>query len=323
MDQLKGSKVEFDFVGKIPFFGTISAVLFVAMSLYLIFKGLPYGIDFVGGTELQIQFSKDVPIGDLRVALGTLGAVKPSVQEYGDAKNYLIRFQLPISDQMTPSEINKLQNETVDKIKNLVTSGSFQENAGEVVRVDSVGPQVGQELKRSGVLAVFYSLLLILIYIAMRFDYKFSPGAVLCLIHDVVITLGVYALSGREINVPVIAAVLTLIGYSLNDTIVVFDRIRETEQGNPKLPFKAVINRALNEMWQRTVVTSGTTLVVGVALLFVTQGAISDIALILTVGIVVGTYSSIYIASPLTLWLDQWLGRHQFDIFPKPKFSDS
>lgn len=310
-----------DFIGKAGLFGSISALVFILSLAYLLVKGLPYGIDFLGGSEIQIQFSEPVGIDQVRAATGNLQVSNLSVQEFGSDKDFLVRFQLP--EAATASESNQAQNLAVETLKNTLMS---QELAGlnpEILRVDSVGPQVGAELKKSGFLSVFYSLLIVLIYIGMRFDYKFSPGAVLCLFHDAVITLALYSLTGREMNVPVIAAILTLIGFSLNDTIVVFDRIRETDQSYSKANFAQVINKSINDMWQRTLVTSGTTLSVSLALFFLTTGTISDIAFIMSVGIVIGTYSSIYVAAPFTLWFDKLMGDKPLNIIPQPKFSDS
>jgi len=309
-----------DFVGKIGIFGGISAVLTVLSLIYLLVRGLPYGIDFLGGTEIQVKFSSPASAADVRAATQNLKVSNLSVQEFGGPSEYLIRFQLPTG--VSAKEANVAQNQAVESIKTALVSGSLSALNPEIVRVDSVGPQVGAELKKSGFLSVFYSLLIILIYIAMRFDYKFAPGAVICLIHDVAIALALYAALGKEVNVPVIAAVLTLIGFSLNDTIVVFDRIRETSAAYAKASFSQVINKSINEMWQRTIVTSGTTLSVSLALFVFTNGTISDIALIMSIGIIVGTYSSVYVAAPLTLWVEKLLGDKPLNIIPKPKFSD-
>ncbi|PIS11203.1 MAG: protein translocase subunit SecF, partial [Bdellovibrio sp. CG10_big_fil_rev_8_21_14_0_10_47_8] len=176
----------------------------------------------------------------------------------------------------------------------------------DIRRVDSVGPQVGAELKRNGFLAVFYCLLVILIYVGLRFDYKYAPGAVVCLAHDVIITLAIFNLTGREINVPILAALLTLIGYSLNDTIVVFDRMRETEGPYRERGTAFVINKAINDMFERTVITSGTTFVSALALFIFAGGTVSDIAFAMCIGILFGTYSSIYVAAPLILLVEKF-----------------
>lgn len=310
-----------DFVGKIGLFGGISGLLVIFSLAFLYVKGLPYGIDFLGGTEIQIQFSAEAKAADVRAATEGLKVSNLSVQEFGSPRDYLIRFQLPTN--VSAEQANEDQNQAVQIMKSALETGNLASLSPQILRVDSVGPQVGAELKKSGFLSVFYSLLLILIYIAMRFDYKFSPGAVLCLIHDVAITLAIYTLLGKEVNVPVIAAILTLIGFSLNDTIVVFDRIRETAGDFAKATFSQVINKSINDMWQRTIVTSGTTLSVSTALFIFTTGTISDIALVMSVGIIIGTYSSIYVAAPLTLWIDTLLGDKPLNIIPKPKFSQN
>ena len=172
-------------------------------------------------------------------------------------------------------------------------------------RVDSVGPQIGSELKRNGVLAAFYCLLMILIYVGLRFDYKYAPGAVFCLFHDAIITLGIFSLFGREVNVQTLAAILTIIGYSLNDTIVNFDRVRENVTVYRDHNFYTVMNRSLNDVLSRTLLTSVTTLLAVAAMYFLAGGVIRDFAFTLGIGIIVGTYSSIYVASPITLVMDR------------------
>jgi preprotein translocase subunit SecF len=182
---------------------------------------------------------------------------------------------------------------------------SFSDKGLEVRRVDSVGPAIGAELKRNGILAALYSFLVILIYVAVRFDYKYAPGAVLCLVHDSLFTLGIFSLIGKEVNTQIMAAVLTLIGYSLNDTIVTFDRIRETAPKNRDKSLKYIINRAINDMLGRTILTAGTTLLACTALYIAAGGVIEDIAFTLIIGILIGTYSSIYVAAPLILVMDK------------------
>jgi preprotein translocase subunit SecF len=313
----------FSFLKYAPIFSGISAVLVFVFLIYLSLRSLPYGIDFLGGTEIQVHFQKEVALESFRSAVQKSFAGEVSLQQFGSAQDYLLRFQESSSRDNQDVKAQAASSAVVERVKKLLQEDpSLAQAGGEIVRMDSVGPQVGSELKRAGALSVFYSLLIILIYIAMRFDYKYAPGAVICLVHDVVITLGLFVLMGKTIQLPVIAAFLTLIGYSLNDTIVVFDRIREMVEKNTKLSFKQAVDVALNQMWQRTVVTSGTTLAVALALALLTHGDISDIAWIMTIGIVVGTYSSIYIASPLTAWLDQYLAGKDIRILPKPKFSE-
>ena len=175
----------------------------------------------------------------------------------------------------------------------------------EIRKMQVVGPQIGSDLRRKGALAVFYSLLVILIYIAMRFDYKYAPGAVLCLFHDVVITLSLLLILGKEMNLPILAAILMLIGYSLNDTIVMYDRIRENSRSIQRKDFPYIINKSINDMLPRTIITSLTTLLSVLALCLLARGVIFDIALCLGIGVFVGTYSSICVAAPVLLWMDK------------------
>ena len=287
------------FLEKSPFFGVVS-VLLVVVSLFVIFtKGLNYGIDFAGGTEMQVQFSQAISTEEVRTALSELGLGSLQVQSFGEEQEYLIRFE---TTGDSDEEINTLITERTQKVGELL-SQKFADSSPNVRRTDSVGPQVGNQLKRDGILAVFYSLLLILIYVGLRFDYSFAPGAVACLFHDSLITLGVFSLLGKEINLQILAAILTIIGYSLNDTIVVFDRIRENWQAYPRNPLKWIIDRSLNDTLSRTILTSVTTLMAVLALYSFAGGVIVDFAFALAIGVVIGTYSSLYVAAPLVIQL--------------------
>jgi len=293
---------KFDFVGKSVFFGGVSGILVIVSLIYLAVHGISWGIDFLGGTEMQVRFESPVKIDELRTLVDKQGLVNPGLQGFGDDKEYIIRFQLP--SKGTEKEINQISRANIERLKSAL-SQQFASQKPEFRRVDSVGPQVGAELKKNGFLSVFYCLLIILIYIGLRFDYKYSPGAVVCLFHDAVITLAIFVLVGKEVNIPVLAAILTLIGYSLNDTIVVFDRIRETEGHFADRGIRFIINKAINEMLQRTIITSGTTLTSALALWLLTDGVVADIAFALVIGIVFGTYSSIYVAAPFVMLLDK------------------
>lgn len=297
------SSGRFDFVGKLGFFTSLSLILTVAALVYLGFKGLNYGIDFKGGTEFQIKFDKGVTIDQIRGTVEDLKLGEVGVQAFGeDTGEFIIRFQG--REGKTDKETNEILNDDIAKIKTEI-EGKYATFNPEIRRVDTVGPQVGSELKRNGLLAVFYSLLIILIYIALRFDYKYAPGAVFCLAHDAVLTMAIYTLLDKEVNVAVVAAVLTLIAYSLNDTIVVFDRIRETEAHYRDRGYKFIINKAINDTLKRTFITSLTTIVSALCLFLFAGGVVADIALIVFIGVVYGTYSSIYIAAPMVLWLDR------------------
>lgn len=295
---------KFDFVGKAGFFGALSVLFVVISGIYLMIHGVTYGIDFAGGTEIQVKFNKPVEIAQLRALAEKQNLLNVALQGLGEENNeYIIRFQTP--EGKSEKETNDLQNEKVTGLRNSITT-DLASSEPEIRRVDSVGPQVGAELKRNGVLAVFYCLLVILIYVALRFDYNYAPGAVLCLFHDVVITLAIFEFTGREMNVSILAALLTLIGYSLNDTIVVFDRIRETDHEQHTRGISFVINKAINDMFWRTLITSGTTFTSALMLFLFAGGTVSDIAFAMCVGIVFGTYSSVYVAAPFMLVMEKF-----------------
>lgn len=289
-----------DFIGKSKMFVGLSAAL-VIVSLGLLFtKGLNYGIDFAGGTEVQVLFTDTVEAGSIRSSMETAGLKKMQIQGFDEGNEYVVR--LPIAEGKNEKEVNKANNALIQKATDAL-KGAFA--GASIRRVDSVGPQIGNELKRNGLLAVFYALLLILIYVGLRFDYEFAPGAVVCLFHDAIITMGIYALLWREVNVQTLAAVLTIIGYSLNDTIVNYDRIRENMAVSKGKRLADIINKSINETLSRTIWTSFTTLLAVVALLFWGSGVIRDFAFTLGIGVLVGTYSSIYVASPLVLALSK------------------
>lgn len=292
----------FDFVGKVGLFGAISIILVIVSMGYLMVRGLNYGIDFRGGTEMQVKFSGDVTIDSVRASIAKLNLGDIGVQGFGDESEFLIRFQG--KGGATDKETNEILNASIEKIKDALMT-EFAASQPDIRRVDTVGPQVGAELKRNGFLAVFYSLLAILIYVALRFDYKYSPGAVVCLFHDVVITLAIFEAVGKEINIPILAALMTLIGLSLNDTIVVFDRIRETEGGAKDKGWAFIINKAINDMLGRTLITSGTTFVSSLCLWWLADGVVADIAFALTIGTLFGTYSSVYVAAPFILLMEK------------------
>ena len=298
----------FDFVKAAPLMGSISLILTLVALVLIFTKGLNYGIDFAGGTEIQVRFDQAVGQGDITAALKSVGVNDPSVQSYGSDREYLIRLESPHG--ATEKETNDLINANVANVRGALKDKFALKDEG-LLRVDTVGPQVGSELKRNGFLAAFYCFLVILIYVGIRFDYQYAPGAVLCLVHDSIVTVGVYSLLWREFNVQIMAAVLTLIGYSLNDTIVTFDRIRETAPLNRDRSMSFIINKSINDMFNRTLLTSGATMTAVVALYFFGGGVISEIAFTLIIGILIGTYSSIYVAAPLILVVQKLQGKKQ------------
>ena len=299
----EGDFGRFDFVRWSPIMGGISLLLTIIALVSIFTKGMNYGIDFAGGTEIELKLDQPMEIDKIRSTIEKTGAPIEGVQSFGSNKEYLIRLNLP---QAANTEAqNKISLENVRKVREaLKTDLNVQDK--EVVGVSTVGPQIGSELKRNGYLAAFYSFLVILIYVGIRFDYNYAPGAVLCLVHDSIVTIGVFSVLGREFNTQIMAAVLTLIGYSLNDTIITFDRIRETAPLNRDKSSAFIINKSINDMFVRTLLTSSATMIAVLALYFFGGGVISEIAFTLVIGILIGTYSSIYVASPLVLVMERF-----------------
>ncbi len=298
-----GEKMEgIDFIRLAKPMGGLSLLLVVISLVLIMTKGFNYGIDFTGGTELHVKFGKAVSVEQVREVLNDVGAGSASVQTFGEANEFLIRIGTPESaDENTQ---NKELNALLEKVKGEMGS-KLGMQADELLRVDTVGPQVGSELKKNGLLAAFYSLLVLLIYISVRFDYAYAPGAIICLVHDSIITMGVFAIMGREVNVQIIASILTLIGYSLNDTIVTFDRIREMAPMNRDKSLAFILNKGINETLGRTILTAVSTLFACLGLYFLSGGVIAEIAFTLIIGIVVGAYSTIYVAAPMIMLMDK------------------
>ncbi len=292
-----------DFLGKAKYLVPLSVITIVVGMFSLAYRGLNYGIDFSGGTEFQVQYQKPTSDDVLREILNKAGYEKSSVQTFGENNEFLVRVQSLVgkSDQ----ETNEMQNAMTKKISEALRT-QVVGNTAEIRRVDSVGPQVGDELKRNSLLATFYSMFIILIYIGLRFDYKYAPGAVFCLIHDAVVTISIYSIFGREVNVQTMASILTLLGYSMNDTIITFDRVRENEKIFAGESFYDIVNRSVNDMLVRTILTAFTTELAVVGLFLFSDGAIHQIAFTMLVGIVIGTYSSVYIAAPLVIMIDRF-----------------
>jgi len=271
-----------------------SGLLILVSLLSLWVKGGPnYGIDFAGGILLQFKFHEQVETSDLRDALRELDLGQVVVQDFGqrEVREFLVRVEKRETD------LQALQHTIEEALKNRFGAQSL-----ELRRTELVGPKVGEELRKKGVYAMIYAIVGILIYITWRFEFRFAVGAIIALVHDTLITIGVFSVMNKEIDLPIVAAVLTIIGYSINDTIVVFDRIRENMRRIRRQSIERVINESINETLSRTLLTSLTTLIV-VAALFVLGGAvIHNFAFALIVGIAVGTYSSIYIASPVVVY---------------------
>jgi preprotein translocase subunit SecF len=272
----------------------------------LVAKGGPnYGIDFAGGTLVQVKFVEETKANDIKKALESLKLRGVTVQRFGDETNeFLLRAQ-NAGDVLEGSE--KLES-LGDQIGSALVE-SYGKEKVEIRRVEMVGPQVGKDLRMKGLLAILYAMGGILLYVTWRFEFRFAVGAILALVHDVLITLGVFSLFGKEIDLPIIAAFLAIIGYSLNDTIIIYDRIRENTGKHLKDGLAVVINRSINETLSRTFITSGTTLMVVLALFIFGGGVIHNFAFALLVGIVIGTYSSVFVASPLLIFWEDFRDR--------------
>jgi preprotein translocase subunit SecF len=290
-----------DFIGK-QTYAIIFSLLLVFVSIFsLSINGLKLGIDFTGGTLLEVGYQQDVDLADVRATLSEAKFKGASVQYFGSTKEILIRLEpQAISSAKLSSKIIHLLGNDVD-----------------IRRVEFVGPKVGEELTNDGGLAMLYALIGILIYVAFRFEYRFALGSISALIHDVIVTLGIFSFLQIEFNLTVLAAILAVIGYSLNDTIVVFDRIRENFLSTRHTDPIKIINAALNQTLSRTLMTSVTTLLVLLALFFLGGEIIHNFALALLIGVVIGTYSSIYVASSMILAL----GISKQDLLPSEKES--
>jgi preprotein translocase subunit SecF len=337
--------INIDFISRRKIAFAVSAVLILLTAVTLaLHNGPRYGIDFSGGTLIQVKFSTPVAIADIKSGLDNAELGASSVQRFGevDDNEYLIRTD------RTEAEAGGAPDEVAASLS--AAAGS----QAEIRRIEMVGPQVGKDLREKALFAMFYALLFITIYISGRFELKwilsavmagalmasvyvlklfalstpfliagalvvtlvlfwflelkYAMGAIVALIHDVLITVGIFSVCGKEFTLPIIAALLTIIGYSLNDTIIVFDRIRENLRKYHKNPMEIIINRSINETLSRTILTSGTTLIVLICLFILGGGIIHDFAFAMIVGILVGTYSSVFVASPILL---AWQGRRK------------
>jgi preprotein translocase subunit SecF len=296
-------KTHIDFMGKRKLAIVLSSVLILASIASLVVRGLNFGIDFTGGTLIEVSYPDPADLGGLREVLREATYGDAQMQHFGTSRDVLIRVA-PRADRASA----QISEEILAALKHA-------DAAVEMRRVEFVGPQVGEELAEQGGLAMLYALIGILIYVSLRFEYRFSLGAVAALVHDVMITLGIFSLLQIEFDLTVLAALLAVIGYSLNDTIVVFDRVRENFRKIRKGGAEQVMNTSVNETLSRTVMTGVTTLLVLLALFFLGGEIIHSFALALIIGIFVGTYSSIYVAGALALLL----GVSKADLMPVQK----
>lgn len=278
------------FISKRKLFFVFSMVLIFSSIGMLLSKGLNYGIDFKGGIMIEVRTEQAADIGVMRKTLGTLALGEVSLQEFGQPTDVLIRIQRQDGGE-------KAQQLAIEKVKSVL---------GERVeyrRTEFVGPKVSDELFWDGVLAVSLAILAILVYIWFRFEWQFGMGAVAALTHDVISTIGIFSLLGLEFNLSTVAAVLTIAGYSINDTVVVFDRVRENLRKYKKMPLPELLNNSINETLSRTVITSVTTLLALLALYFLGGAVIRDFSFAMIWGVLIGTYSSICLAVPLLLYM--------------------
>ena len=287
-------------VAKYITMGSVAVTLIAG--IIVLANGLNYGVDFSGGIEMQVQFAQAVDAHRVREFMSNEGFPRANVQALGEGRELLLHLETEKTH--SDAEANAYIQTTVAKIK-AGFADKFKAEGAEVRRVDTVGPQVGAELRRNGILAGFYALLLILIYVGLRFDYRFAPAAVFCLFHDAVITMGVYSLLGWEFTVQTMAAILTIIGYSLNDTIVIFDRIRENQSIHRGRDLYWISNLSINETLSRTVLTYVATYLTVGSMFFFADGVIHDFARAMMIGMFLGAYSTVYVATPLMLVIDR------------------
>lgn len=281
-----------NFIGNRKIALIFSGILSLASIISLATRGLDMGIDFTGGTLIEVSYQQAADLDQLRTTLTETGFSDATVQNFGTTKDVLIR--LKPHDDMQNKDISAKIIDAINKTT---------KEPASVRRIEFVGPQVGDDLAQDGFLALLYSTIGILIYIAWRFEWKFSVGAIIATFHDVIVTLGVFSVFGLEFDLTVLAAILTLIGYSLNDTIVVYDRIRENFHNLRKMSTEDIMNNAINITLSRTIMTSVTVALVLVSVFFLGGETIHNFATAMLFGVVFGTYSSIFIASPAALML--------------------
>lgn len=295
-----------DFFKRKFLFMSISGLLILIGVVSLILKGGPdFGIDFAGGLLLEVRTKQSTSTGEVRKALVEKGFGSALVQnawELGKAsgQDFIVRLDL---GEGKPEDFSQMVRGALEE--------RFGQGGLEIRRVEMVGPKVGKELQKKGTWAVLLALVAILVYLAWRFEFKYSLGAVVALFHDVMITLGAFSVTGREIDLPIVAAFLTIVGYSVNDTIVVFDRVRENLRKYRRSSLREVMNKSVNETLSRTILTAGTVFMTDLALFLFGGGVIHDFAFALLVGIVAGTYSTVFIASPVALLWEQKFGRRR------------
>jgi preprotein translocase subunit SecF len=342
--QLVPPDTKFDFLGKGKVAAAVSLAVILAGLAAIPIRGIRTGIDFSGGTELQLSFPQESAVdeGALRGALGEIGLEGADVIRFGggETRDYLVRMAgempaiegaaaapageaapAPAAEGTPPADAVEAPEAAVapgagelspDERRARLTAfeGALEQKLGalEVERVEFVGPRVGAELRRDGLLALVFSWLVILAYVGFRFSIRYGPGAVVALVHDVLVTASVWVMFGLEFDLQVLAALLTIIGYSVNDTIVIFDRVRENLTLRTKRELEDVVNRSLNETLSRTLLTAGTVFLSCLALVLLGGPVIRPFSLAMCIGVIAGSYSTIYIAAPVMIWLEERYG---------------
>ena len=276
-----------NFVNYFKVANTLSIILFISSIILIVFKGLNFGIDFKGGTLLEVKvINKNITISDIRSSVSQLNLGDVSVKEFGKKGNLI---KVEASDHENKNFIIELKKSINKKLNNEI---NFR-------RVEKVGPKVSSELLKSGIIAITLSLLAMLFYIWVRFEWQFSLGSIVALFHDIIITIGIFSLFSIEINLSIVAAVLTIVGYSMNDTVVIYDRIRENLSKYNKLQINQISNLSINETLSRTLITSVTTLLALFSIFFLGGEILKGFSFAMILGVLIGTYSSIFVASPI------------------------
>ncbi len=280
----------FDFLAQRRRAYMVSGAMLLVGIISLILHGGPrYGVDFTGGTLIQVEFEQETSVADLRSILSSAGMENAQIQQFGGSNDFLIRTQ----------DFEGIVEEVSTLLRDNYGADGF------TMSTDAVGPKVGSELQRKAAIAILMSFALTLVYLAFRFEWRFGVAAIIATFHDITVTFGFISLFNIEITLATVAAILTILGYSLNDTIVVFDRIRENLKKRRKDSYKDIVNASINETLPRTVLTSGTTLATLMALFILGGTVVRPFALVLILGIVIGTYSSIFVASPALLEIEE------------------
>jgi preprotein translocase subunit SecF len=290
------NKLNINFVGMFKVAGAVSLALVLGSIVMFFSKGLNYGVDFKGGVELQVKFKSKVEMSEIRNLLSDKNIPLSQLQSIGESSQNEFILKLDSTGDL---------NAISQNVSNVLSEKFGSENV-EVLKIDIVGPKAGSELRLSAFQAIFWAILAIMIYLALRFDYKFAPGAIAALLHDVALIVGAFILTQKEFSLQIVAALLAVIGYSVNDTVVIYDRVREIEAMDSGASTFEVINRAINETMARTLNTSLTALGVSVVMLIWGGPVIHDFFFAMTIGIILGVYSTIFIAVPMTVFFERF-----------------